>query len=625
MVTVADTKVRARRDDPGVAIFERGTSRSAVMLAVVATVATVTPFLALVAVRAGRPYLPVQDLAVINLRARDLFSLHPPLTGPWSRAGFAHPGPFFYWLLGLGSGATGHATWSLLVTAALVRAGAVVATARLAWLRGGLPLCLLMLGATTGALVALDPGALVSPWNVFAALAWFPVFLLLAWSVALGEVRQLPWLVVVGTFLVQTHLGYGLLLLPPSVWVGVTVLRATPACDRRSALTRPLVWSALWLGVLWLPVLVDQLFVTGNVRQLAHYVVTTQEPHAGLQRGLGWFAEQFQFLPPFLGGSLRLEPLSGFAATASLWWLLIPAVLFAVAVIACRRRGDVATRSFVTLVGISVGSALLAMAMVTGDQLPYLFEWRTFTALLIIVACLWSLRSWLRTRAVRVGAIAVLLAMVLVGASVLTRRVLDVPETIRARDDYVGRVVTRLVGEAPDHQGLLVRGVGSQNLGITSTLVDEMERRGRPVRVDTDLDFEYGPQRTLPARDAATIWIVAEEGWVGSRLRAIPGGRVLHSSTGLDALDERQLERDQRTLYRQLVRAHRADLVGTMDSELFALLTSDLRGVDDRVALRAVDLAVRSRARTVCRCIVVAFHEPDSATRQALDQLRATS
>lgn len=595
------------------------------VVAVVATVAAVTPFLVLIAVRAGRPYLPVQDLAIINLRARDLFSLHPPLTGPWSRAGFAHPGPLFYWILGLGSGVTGHATWSLLVTAALVRIGAIVATARLAWVRGGLPLCLLLLGASAGALIALDPGALVSPWNVFAALAWFPVFLLLAWSVALGELRRLPWLVVVGTFLVQTHLGYALLLLPPSVWVVVTVLQTTPATERRRALARPLAWSTVWLAVLWLPVVVDQLFVTGNVRELVYYAVTTREPHAGLGRSAGWLAEQFQFLPAFLGGPLRRNAVSGFAASGPLAWLLVPAALFTVAVFASRRRGDLATKRFVTLVGITTAGAILAMAMVTGDQLPYLIEWRTFTALLIVVACLWSVRSWLRGPVVRRGAIALMLLVVLVGATTLTRSVLNVPETIRTDDDYVGRVAGRLVDEAPDHRGLLVRAVGRQNLGIMSTFVDEMERRGRPVRVDTNLDFEYGPQRTLPARQASNIWIVAEDGWVGSRLRAIPGGKVVFADTGLDGQDERSLAAAQRVLYRQLRRAHHGEYIGLLDAPWLEFAIRHRRGVDPALARRVALLNQRSAAGAICRCVVVGFDHPDRRTRHALEKLRATS
>ena len=174
-----------------------------------ATVAAIAPFLVVIAIRAGHHYLLTQDLAVIDLRARDLFSTAPPLTGPWSRAGFAHPGPLYYWILGALSAVTAQASWSILVGGAVVRIVGIVATARLAWVRGGLALCLLTVAAITAAQVALEPGSLVVPWNIFAALAFYPVFLLLAWSVVLGEVRRLPWLVVVGTFLVQTHIGYG--------------------------------------------------------------------------------------------------------------------------------------------------------------------------------------------------------------------------------------------------------------------------------------------------------------------------------------------------------------------------------------------------------------------------------
>ena len=208
------------------------------IVAVIATLAAIAPFLVVIAIRAGHHYVLTQDLAVIDLRARDLFSTHPPLTGPWSREGFAHPGPLYYWVLGAFSGVTAQASWSVLVGGAVVRIAGVVAAARLAWVRGGLALCLLTVGAITAAQVALEPGSLVVPWNIFAALAFYPVFLFLAWSVLLGEVRRLPWLVVVGTFLVQTHIGYGLLLLAPSVWVLVHLVRDRADASRPRAAAR---------------------------------------------------------------------------------------------------------------------------------------------------------------------------------------------------------------------------------------------------------------------------------------------------------------------------------------------------------------------------------------------------
>ncbi|MFP5487294.1 MAG: hypothetical protein ACLGHQ_03180 [Acidimicrobiia bacterium] len=41
------------------------------------------------------------DIALIELRIRDVLSAHPPLTGAYSRYGWDHPGPAFFWLAAL--------------------------------------------------------------------------------------------------------------------------------------------------------------------------------------------------------------------------------------------------------------------------------------------------------------------------------------------------------------------------------------------------------------------------------------------------------------------------------------------------------------------------------------------
>ena len=248
---------------------------------------------------------------------------HPPLTGPWSRAGFAHPGPLYYWILGGLSAVTAQASWSILVGGAVVRIVGIVATARLAWVRGGLALCLLIVAAITAAQVALEPGSLVVPWNIFAALAFFPVFLLLAWSVVLGEVRRLPWLAVVGTFLVQTHIGYGLLLLAPSVWVVVHVVRDRHGSDRAPCGARSfgasVAHAALAPGARRPAVRHRQ-----HRRPHATTSLNTGDPKAGLARSLGWFAERFRLLPRGPGSATHRRGVR-LREPASSLWLVLPA------------------------------------------------------------------------------------------------------------------------------------------------------------------------------------------------------------------------------------------------------------------------------------------------------------
>src|SRR6476469_1879429 len=124
------------------------------------------PFLVVIVLRAGRSWFPTEDMAVIALRARDVTTWRFPLTGAWSRVGFAHPGPAFYWVLGAASAVTGGAPWSLIVAGTVMQILAIGVALRLAWRRGGPPVVLFVALLLTGSYLAIDAWGLIAPWNV---------------------------------------------------------------------------------------------------------------------------------------------------------------------------------------------------------------------------------------------------------------------------------------------------------------------------------------------------------------------------------------------------------------------------------------------------------------------------
>ena len=71
----------------------------------------------------------------------------------------------------------------------------------------------------------------------------FLLFLLLVWSFADGEVRQLPWVVLTGSFIVQCHIGYAPLVVMAVALGGRRVLAGPPVsrcegCDGALAQAR---------------------------------------------------------------------------------------------------------------------------------------------------------------------------------------------------------------------------------------------------------------------------------------------------------------------------------------------------------------------------------------------------
>src|SRR5947209_638853 len=91
-------------------------------------------------------YVPNGDRGVIAIRAYDVFSTHPPLTGQFSASSLVtgktthSPGPLLYWLIAPAAHIGGEAT--LALTMGLFNTALLVGAVLLARRRGGIPMML---------------------------------------------------------------------------------------------------------------------------------------------------------------------------------------------------------------------------------------------------------------------------------------------------------------------------------------------------------------------------------------------------------------------------------------------------------------------------------------------------
>ncbi len=235
----------------------RGRWRLAAAIAL--TAVALAPAVAAVVVRFASDYVPVQDLAIIDLRVRDVWSSHIPLVGPYSK-GWSHPGPLLFWLLALPSGLLGQAAWATPVGGALLQAGAIAASARLAWRKGGLALLLVVLAVISLAYGATGGWIVLDAWNPHIAFPFFVLFVLSLWALADGARWAAVAATAVGTFLVQAHVGYlPLVALPAATAVGLAVLGSRRAGEPWRSWAGALRWSAVVGALLWLPAVVEQV------------------------------------------------------------------------------------------------------------------------------------------------------------------------------------------------------------------------------------------------------------------------------------------------------------------------------------------------------------------------------
>lgn len=576
----------------------------------------VAPAVVAIVVIVGRPWHPVDDLAIIDLRVRDVWSIHFPLTGLFSRPGWNHPGPAMFWFIGLLSGAAGHAPWATRVGGPVLAAIAFVSLAAVTARAGRGPL--LAAAAVTGlTFLSFEPWVIRDPWNLHIPLPFFVVFLFLTVLASARSSRHLIGMSLAGTIMLQTHVAYG-----PLIAVGFAYALGWIAFDARRARVLPprfrstLAWCAgVWL-VSWIPPMLDVvLHWPGNLGKVVSYFVHGSYPHVGLHQAAQIFADEFRPIPPWLGASERTQALTGHALTASLVWLLVPAVLLVVGFLAARALGrHLETRA----VGLAAVLSVVAMVAISRADGPhaYTFQWRAAVAAFVVVTCLWPSALWLRERAAVpdtlfvVGACAILLCgAISLGLAVFP----DDPGPLEIRERDIAAMTPAIRRHDVSGRAIFVSSVGSTLPALFGGVVDELDRQGAHVLLKDQLGRIYGDQRRVDHHRVDQTWYVTEQGSLVPALLAQPGARLLAKTSPLTPAEQRELDRLQDQMRIQLRAVGHGRAVANIDQSWFASLLRDVRGIDHVAARRISELDRKVGRHDDCRCAIVVVPGPPRA------------
>ena len=591
----------------------RLTPRTRAALAVAVTLVALAPILAVVVQRWGHPYLPVEDQATIDLRVHDVwsFSGNTPLVGPFSRFGWSHPGPLFFYLLAVVSAVLGRASWATLVGAALLQGVAVAWLARLAYVTGGLRRQAAWLTVVTLTYVGVGSVALLLVWNPYVALPFFVLFLLQCWVVSTGEPRRLLGLAFVATFLVQTHVGY---LFPVALIGAWALVRMWLSCRRMGRpLWRPVIWAPpiILAAVLWFPPLVldPLLHPPGNVRALVHYFTrgTDGSSRTGLRAGLGYTAAQFHWLPTWAGGTDPVDPFSGLSTRYAAWWLVLPVSLTGVSWWVARRRDRIDDALLAELLLLLVPITVLAIALVSGTPYLYLFIWCiTVGVATVVLPCVLLASPPSPGRVLGTGVTALLVVVVAVGSLASTVRVIDHSGPVSPATGMVASLIGQLHHAGQPSGPVQVRTADSGIIGAESGILDHFSRAGAPVYVDPTAGYKLGYARVRSLDQVDSVWFVVEESQVFSLLSADPGAQVLAVSHPLPAPQQAELISLQRSLAATLTAEGRPDLIPQLRNP-FAdyVLGPELHLPPEQLRqLTALNVEVNAHQ---CLCGVIAF------------------
>ena len=319
-----------------------------------------------VATRHAPPFREVSDGAILEIYTLQALE-GKLLVGPYSRFGWHHPGPLFFYLAAPWYWMSGHHTAGLQAGAFAINLGAVAAIAWTAARLASPPIAIAVAVAT--AWYTLRTGDLiVSVWNPHVIVLPMLAFVIMAAALAAtGRRVLLLWLVLLGSFLVQTHLAMAPL---------VALVGAVAVAPKRRALGGAWLRACLVALALWLPPLVEQATHTpGNLTRIATFFAggssSGQTPGGAL---VAWSASLTSaFTPGFavaLGFDVR-PPDSPWPVV----WAVAQIVCLVAAAVWARRRGDACVTWFATMCVLASTVAFAATTRIRGQIVDHEIFW----------------------------------------------------------------------------------------------------------------------------------------------------------------------------------------------------------------------------------------------------------
>jgi hypothetical protein len=558
------------------------TARVDARVALLGLLAILVAPLVVAAVALHRPqWSPVLDLAMTELRLRDVFTSHTPLIGLPGRIGRfpdqgSHPGPMSFYALWPTWKVLGSSAWGMQVGAIVLNAVASIGAVLVARRRGGLRLAVGITAVLLVLMLGYGLDTLVQPWNPYIPLLWWFLALLALWSVLCGDLVLAPVAVVAASMAAQTHVPYLGLCIGVcgfvAAWLVVTAVREP---DRRRAIVR---WGAIAAAVtalLWSPVVIDQLVNDpGNLTMLKNHFTHPPEedgPPIGIGEGIE-LALRHLDVTGFIGdggsslGSLA-QSSGGQPGGSVAGGAIVLAVWIGAAAVAWRRRQQVLLRLH-ALVGVALLLGVYSMSRIFGKVWYYLMLWAWGTLALACVAIVWTVLDALddeRARRAVVGA-GVAVAVVTSALLVHTAAGLDPPAPqLSAALAATVPVAARSLEHDKRYLVTWDDGfyIGSQGYGV----VNDLERLGFHVGVPDTWRVPVTKHRVYSVGDVDAEVKLAVGVYVERWRRS--GAKELAFDDPRDAAQRAEYDRLHAKVADALARDGLDDLVPLLDGNLF--------------------------------------------------------
>jgi hypothetical protein len=588
----------------------RSRRRRALRLLVVGLTAVLAVPLVVALGALRRPqWYPLMDLALIEMRVRDIGTANAPLTGlvgrfPVGDQQAAHPGPLGFYGLWPFYRLFGSSASALLAASVAVH---VLAIAVLLWIasRRGRTGLLLGVGVVVVLLArAYGANVLTEAWNPHLPVLWWLVFMFAVWSVICDDLPLLPVAAAAGSFCVQTHVSY----LAPVAALGLLALAAACHSTIRSGDSRSrralVLWVAIATGtalILWVPPIIEELRDgTGNLSLLWQYFTDSANRPVGPGRGAELLLLHLNPGRLFNGEIWGMYGDAGPEPAGSVAPGLLVLLVWSMAAVVTRRLHDRRLSALHLVVAVAVLSAVLAMSRIVGFVWYWVVLWAwgiTATMLLAIgwTAGLAASRAGCQRR-LRIGRGPVLMAAAAATAAVTavfaaeSASVEVVTRPSRIVGDLLPSTMEALDTNAAPSTGrvrYLVTWSDPLNLGVHGySLISELERHGFAVGTSEQWAPQVGEHR-VTSIDEVTAVVHLAGGKFIEAVGAQPGAVQVAYADVRTATERAEYERLRDELTGRLTAAGVTELVPLVDENLWAVR------YDPRVDQRAEGLVVR--------------------------------
>ncbi len=326
----------------------------------------------------SRGWQPLGDNGILLVRARDVGTAHNPLLGSWTSASLVldqnvnNPGPLYFDALAPAVRLLG--PWvGLAVGVMLLNMAAsslsVVAARRLY----GAPSMVAVAIVVVGLQFAMGSALLFDVWQPNALVLPFLAFLVVVTVLAAGDLAMAPWVVGLGSLLVQTHMSHAASVASMSIAGAGLCALAVRQGRGQGGWRRPLAWSGVVAVLAWCQPVVEELTGRGegNLSRIVDAATAGGAPTIGWSRAARLTAEIGTMGPWFTRGSYSsavpptapeapIHGIVGFGPAAAI--LVAITVALVVGGVRATRGGRTRLATMLAMAGIALATGYVALA-----------------------------------------------------------------------------------------------------------------------------------------------------------------------------------------------------------------------------------------------------------------------